>query len=228
VNQRPAFKEQLIDLKKKNGFNMRISTMKTKTMAFQGKDHIRRKIVIDNKTIEQVSSFKYLGFNVLYCLKEDINIKLNKFQRMCGTIRRTLRQKTLQSTQLKFYNIMAVPMLTYASKNWTINQSDKKKIESAEIKFLAGYTLLDQKRSTDICSELKIFNLTERIEKQKENWHEHILRMTADRLPKVLLNYKPRGYRNVGRPMARWEDACILLKSETGLWPVSFKKKKNK
>jgi hypothetical protein len=101
--------------------------------------------VIDNKTIEQVSSFKYLGFNVSYCLKEDINIK---FQRMCRMIRRTLRQKTLQSTQLKFYKIMAVPMLTYAGKNWTINQSDKKKIASAEMKFLrsvAGYTLLDQK-----------------------------------------------------------------------------------
>jgi hypothetical protein len=65
---------------------------------------------------------------------------------------------------------MAVPMLSYASENWTINRSDKKKIESAEMKFLrlvAGYTLLDQNRSTDIRSELKILNLTERIEKQK-------------------------------------------------------------
>jgi hypothetical protein len=61
---------------------MRISTMKTKTMAFQGKNHIRCKLLIDNKTIQQVSSFKYLGFNVSYCLKEDINIKPNKFQRM--------------------------------------------------------------------------------------------------------------------------------------------------
>jgi hypothetical protein len=62
-------------------------------------------------------------------------------------------------------------MLTYASKNQTTNRSDKKKIESAEMKFLrsvAGYTLLYQKRSTDICSGLKIFNLTERIEKQKK------------------------------------------------------------
>jgi hypothetical protein len=108
---------------------------------------------------------------------------------------------------------MAVPMITYASENWTINRSDKKKIESAEMKFLCsvdGYTLLDQKRSTDIRSELKILNFTNRIENQKENCHEHILRMTTDRLPKVLkvlLNYKPRGYRNIGRPMARWEDA---------------------
>jgi hypothetical protein len=80
-----------------NGFNMRISTMKKKPWHSRGKKHIRCKIVIDNKTTEQVSSFKYLGFNVSYCLKEDINIKLNKFQRMGETIRRTLRQKTLQN-----------------------------------------------------------------------------------------------------------------------------------
>jgi hypothetical protein len=100
-----------------NGFNMKVSTMKTKTMTFQGKNHIRCKIMIDNKMTEQVSSFKYLGFNVSYCPKEDINIKLNKFQRMCETIQRILRQKTLQSTKLKFYKIKAVPMLAYASEN---------------------------------------------------------------------------------------------------------------
>jgi hypothetical protein len=71
------------------------------------------------------------------------------------------------------------------------------------LRSVAGYTLLDQKRSTDIRSALKMFNLTERIEKQKENWHGQILRMTTDGLPKVLLNYKPRGYRNSGRPIAR-------------------------
>jgi hypothetical protein len=74
------------------------------------------------------------------------------------------------------------------------------------LRSVAGYTLLDQKRSADIRSELKIFNLTERIGKQKENWYECILRMTIDRLPKVLLNYKPRGYRNIGQPMARCKD----------------------
>jgi hypothetical protein len=43
---------------------------------------------------------------------------------------------------------MAVPILTYASENWTINRSEKNKQKSAEMKFLrsvAGYTLLDQK-----------------------------------------------------------------------------------
>jgi hypothetical protein len=131
--------------------------------------------------------------------------------------------KTLQRTQLKFYKMMAVPMLTYASENWTINRLGKRKIESAEMKFLrsvVGYTLLDQKRGTDSRSELNIFILTERIEKQQKNWHEHILRMTTDRLPKVLLNYKPRGYRSIERPMARWEDAFYLSRKQAcGLYP---------
>jgi hypothetical protein len=88
------------------------------------------------------------------------------------------------------------------------------------MKFLcsvAGYILLDQKLSPDIRSELKILNLMKRIEKHKENWHEHILRMTTDRLSKVLLNYKPRGYRNIGWPMARWEDHSL----EVGNRPVA-------
>jgi hypothetical protein len=67
---------------------------------------------------------------------------------------------------------MAVPMLTYGSANWTINRSEKNKIESAEMKFLrsvAGYTVLDQKRSTDIRSELKNtqFNRENRKAKRK-------------------------------------------------------------
>jgi hypothetical protein len=39
------------------------------------------------------------------------------------------------------------------------------------LRSVTGYTLLDKKRSTDTRSELIIFNLTEKIEKKKENCH---------------------------------------------------------
>jgi hypothetical protein len=51
-------------------------------------------------------------------------------------------------------------------------------------------------------SELKLFKLTERIKRQKENWYERLLRMTTDELPRMLLNYRPRGDRSVGLPVA--------------------------
>jgi retron-type reverse transcriptase len=41
--------------------SLTISVQKTKSTAFKGQDPVRTKIVIDNKIIEQVNSFNYLG-----------------------------------------------------------------------------------------------------------------------------------------------------------------------
>lgn len=185
-------------------------------MAFQGKNHIRCKVVINEKSIEQVNNFNYLGFNISYCDKKDINIKIQKFQKLCGTIRRALRQKTRQDTQLKFYKTMAVPMLTYGCENWTVNRSDRRKIEAAEMRFLrplAGYTLLDHKRNEDIRGELQISSILEKIDSTRKNWFEHLTRMPQERLPKTILEYKPKGKRSRGRPHTRWKET---LESGTG------------
>jgi ribosomal protein RSM22 (predicted rRNA methylase) len=42
-------------------YSLTISVQKAKSMAFKGWDPVRTKIVIDNKIIEQVNSFNYLG-----------------------------------------------------------------------------------------------------------------------------------------------------------------------
>jgi len=42
-------------------YGLTISVQKTKSMAFKGGDLARTKIVIDNKIIEEVNSFNYLG-----------------------------------------------------------------------------------------------------------------------------------------------------------------------
>ena len=70
-------------------FNLKFSTSKTKSMGFQGKENMRTKIVINRKIIEQVRDFNYLGCNISYCERKEVNNKVNKFQRMSGTISRT-------------------------------------------------------------------------------------------------------------------------------------------
>ena len=49
---------------------------------------------------------------------------------------------------IRFYKVMAVPALMYDSENWSLNRSDKRKIEAAEMIFLrsmAGYSFWDKK-----------------------------------------------------------------------------------
>ena len=83
-------------------FNLKISTTKTKSMGFQGKEDMRTKTVMNGKTIEQVRDFNYLGCNISYCERKEVNDKVNKFQRMCGTISRTLKGKHSYQLKLNF------------------------------------------------------------------------------------------------------------------------------
>jgi len=50
-------------------YGLTTSVQKTKLMAFKGRDPVRTEIVIDNKIIEQVNSFNYLG-NMISYVKE--------------------------------------------------------------------------------------------------------------------------------------------------------------
>jgi hypothetical protein len=46
----------------------------------------------------------------------------------------------------------------------------------------------------------------EETDKQRRNWHEHILRMDKNRTGKMLLNYKAEEHKVTGRPKVRWKD----------------------
>ena len=53
-------------------------------MAFKGRDQVRTEIVINNKIIEQVNSFNYLGNMLSYEKELDIDTKLhNCFKTTC-------------------------------------------------------------------------------------------------------------------------------------------------
>jgi hypothetical protein len=43
-------------------YSLEINIEKTKVMAFKGREPVRSKICINNKTLEQVNAFNYLGY----------------------------------------------------------------------------------------------------------------------------------------------------------------------
>ena len=122
---------------------------------------------------------------------------------------------TQLSTPIEFYKVMAVPVLMYGSENWSLNRSDKRKIVAAEMRFLrpmAGYTLSDKKRSSNIREQLGIFNINDKLTQYKINLREHIQRMDDNRLPKInTFKY------HVFAPMGRFQLELIYL-----YFPPSF------
>jgi hypothetical protein len=81
-------------------------------------------------------------------------------------------------------------------------------LEAAEMRFLSsvkGYTRLDKIRSEVIRKELEISGIQDVRSKHKQNWINHLEIMDNTRLPKHVLNYKPRGRRDRGRTKKRWQ-----------------------
>ena len=78
---------------------------KTKSTAFKGRDPVRPKIaktVIDNKIIEQVNSFNYLGNMISYEKELDIDNKLHNYLKITAIVNNVFRpQKTPQENKNK-------------------------------------------------------------------------------------------------------------------------------
>jgi hypothetical protein len=139
-------------------------------MAFLGAYPVRTKITIHNHQIEQVSHFNYLGCDVSYKADNDIKMKLHKYQYICGTIHRTLTNKTRKDTMLKFYKTMATPVLLYGCESWVPSQKDNSRIQATEMKFLRrvkGITKLDRVRNEDVRKELGIRAINDKIKRKK-------------------------------------------------------------
>jgi uncharacterized GH25 family protein len=55
---------------------------------------------------------------------------------MCGTIKRTSKNKTRTETQIKFYKVMAVSDGLDGSENWVLTEKDTNRIQEAVMRFL--------------------------------------------------------------------------------------------
>jgi hypothetical protein len=191
-------------------FDMSISIEKTKIMAFSGKDPVRSKICISNKTLEQVNTFNYLGCTLCYEDEKDMPAKISKFVKMIGVIDQVFKPSLVQQhTRLNIYRTLARPVLVYGSEAWTIRKADEKILQAAEMKFMrktAGLTLWDHKRNEEILKNLKVEPISKFIQNYRANWKEHIDRMDSSRIPNNLLNYRPHGKRSLGRPLKRWSE----------------------
>ncbi|KAJ4451036.1 hypothetical protein ANN_02472 [Periplaneta americana] len=62
----------------------------------------------------------------------------------------------------------------------------------------------DHKRNEDVMEELQLEPGINHVKHYHNNWINHLHRMHRDRIPKVMLHYRPNGKRSLGRTKKRW------------------------
>jgi hypothetical protein len=108
---------------------MEISTEKTKITAFCGTEPVPSKICLNNKILERVNEFKYLGYKLSFVGELDLPGKISKYSKTMGIINNILKPSLVQKhTHIRIYKTLVCPMLCYGSEAWSIRKSDESRI----------------------------------------------------------------------------------------------------
>jgi len=103
--------------------------------------------------------------------------------------------------------------LKFGSETWVLKKREEQRLEAAKMKFLRhllGITNLGKEKNQSIREKTGAENTVKEIKQYQAKRLQHVQRMDTTRLPKQVLQYKPKGRRNIGRPRKRWRDQLHL------------------
>jgi len=192
--------------------NMEISVEKTKSMVIS-REPIRCKLVVYDKIIEQVMSFKYLGIETTSTrsLFNEVRSQANNASRISGYLRDTIWNNKYMSTnsKVRIYKTCIRPILTYAAETRAETAKTKRLARTTEMRTLRnirGVTLRDRIRSRDIREECGVQDVVRFVRARRRHWRDHINRMGPERLVKWASEEIPASRRPPGRPPKRWHE----------------------
>ncbi|GFR61401.1 endonuclease-reverse transcriptase [Elysia marginata] len=193
--------------KHSNDAGLEMNVKKTKTMVITKFPPKVTSIKIKGESIEQVSSFKYLGQEVNDSnnqddeLKKRINLAKLKFVEM----KSIFKSKEIKlKNKLRFANCYIYSILLYGADTWTLPQSKLKKIEAFEMwiyRRLAKISWKDKKTHQEVCEHLgSRRELVNTIKTRKIKYFGHASFL------KDVLEGKIEGSRPRERQRRRWID----------------------
>jgi hypothetical protein len=97
------------------------------------------------------------------------------------------------------YNALAVTVLLCGKEVWTLRRKDRKK-------------KIDINRDETL-EQLKVEPGDQKLRRRKSNWLRHVTGINSNGMPKIMPNCRPKGTRQLGRPLKR-----LLDLAETGLF----------
>jgi hypothetical protein len=195
--------------------SMRINTAKTETLVIS-RNTVECTLHVSGVQLQQVEKFKYLG--VLFASDGSWDQEIDRRIGAAAAVMRQLyrgvvcKRELSNRAKLAVFKSIFVPTLTYGHELWVMTRKTRSRIQAAEMRFLrriAGLTLRDRVRSSEIRKNINVEPLLLQIERSQLRWLGHLLRMPSERLVHKVWDACPVGTRPRGRPRNRWKDQAL-------------------
>ncbi|KDR20082.1 hypothetical protein L798_05477 [Zootermopsis nevadensis] len=150
-------------------------------MACQVKNIRRVKVIVNNEIIEQVKTFKYLGYLITDIRQDEMDTPLINYNRINKIIKRNFGRQMRKDILLRFHNIVSKPPLLYGSECWVLAE---------RMKFLPPSR--DHIRNNYIRQQLKVENVIIEIKNFRQKLKGHLEIMPQVCLPKAAMGETQR------------------------------------
>ena len=174
-------------------------------MLFERNESSNLKIAIDDKELEQVEKFKYLGQHIVNKAesKTEIKTRIAIARTKFGELKSILSSERTQiNTRLRVLQCYVHSTLLYGCETWTLNKELEKKIEAFEMwtfRRMGKISFKDRKTNKEVCDILEVTpTLLNTIKTRKLRYFGHTKRHTG--ILKHIMEGKVHQKRPRGRP----------------------------
>ena len=111
------------------------------------------------------------------------------------------------------YKICVRPVTTYGAESRADTTFTKQLLRTTEMRIIRtihGKTIRDKIRSEDLREQSKIQDIADWVGVRRKCWADHVEKMPANRLPKIVRDNRPQGTRSRGRPKKRWHQSFVV------------------
>ena len=167
-------------------------------------------ILLENKPIDTVDSFNYLGNieDVLGGTETDIQDRIHKARHAFSSLNKLWNTEQIDlSTKLRIYKSNVLAVLLYGSETWFFTKTLEKKIQTFVNRCLRRIKKIFWPhviRNEDLWAQTNCPQISPQIKSRKWRWMGHTLRKNDNEISKVSLQWNPQGKRRRGRPKKTW------------------------
>ena len=193
-------------------FGMELNDKKTKVMIIEKKPQTRIKIVVNDKQLEQVKDYRYLGTNISEdgrCIKE-VKTRIALAKTAFWKHKELLKSNVSMSLKKKMIRSYIWSVVTYGSEAWTINKEIRNNSNAFDCWI---YCRVLKIRWTDKVSNKEVLqrmginmHLMNSIAKQKAAFFGHICRGSSGNDVVTILEGSVEGIRSRGAQRRKWSD----------------------
>lgn len=185
---------------------------------------LEEKLTCNTEEITHVEYFKYLGSIIQKDATTNLEIqrRITDGKRIIGMLNSILWSKNiLHRTKKLIYQAIFQSTTLYGAETWTISRQQANKLMVLEMDFWRRSARKSRKekiRNNKIREIMQVDrNILEIVEERRLRWYGHVLRMSEERIPNKILNWKVEGKRRRGKPKECWIDGVKRSMERRGL-----------